>query len=65
MERATLPAAAGEGPEGHESPFIRWLVQTSYLLLSQHGYGHVVLPPAVTEGAARLETKKPLRMPAS
>ena len=52
MERATLPAAAGEGPEGHMS-LLSWLVQTSYLLLSQHGYGHVVSPPAVTEGAAR------------
>lgn len=34
---------------------LSWLVQTSYLLLSQHGYGHVVLPPAVTEGAALMD----------
>lgn len=46
------PARGGGRRAGrpYESPFR--LVQTSYLLLSQHGYGHVVLPPAVTEGAA-------------
>ena len=55
--RAAPPVAAGEGPEGHTS-LLSWLVQTSYSLLSQHGYGHVVLPPAVTEGAALKRKQK-------